>query len=393
MPRRIMREFRINEISAVDSPAQKGARATILKRDEPGDDQTVLVKGDKLGMVMVQAEDGHQHLLDVTCRVGETSYASAGGDGTGDYHTHPYMVGEDGRIEIGLALGHSHELDQSVVDEALRRVALNAAYESRDRDEINYRDPTAGAAKTGIGTMTEITQEAFDEVNAKADKAAADLEKAQADNERLAKIAGLNGTHKSHYDTLEGDAADEFLGLDEAGRDAAVERAEKVAKDENPVVYTADNGDVYRKSDDPRLVTMAKERDEDRKALKAANAAAENARIEKRATDLLKRAPGETATHVAIVKAVEGIKDDAVRDAAFETLKGLNDAMAKTFDTLGENGEDPARDSEVTEKADAEAKLDKLAKAHADKHGIDYAKAYTAVLATDEGKALYRQTV
>ena len=32
--KRIMREFRIDEISAVDKPAQKGARMTIMKRDD-----------------------------------------------------------------------------------------------------------------------------------------------------------------------------------------------------------------------------------------------------------------------------------------------------------------------------------------------------------------------
>lgn len=37
MSRRIMRSFKLNEISAVDRPAQKGARMTILKRDDGND--------------------------------------------------------------------------------------------------------------------------------------------------------------------------------------------------------------------------------------------------------------------------------------------------------------------------------------------------------------------
>lgn len=40
MSRRIMRSFKLNEISAVDRPAQKGARMTILKRDGQDDLRT-----------------------------------------------------------------------------------------------------------------------------------------------------------------------------------------------------------------------------------------------------------------------------------------------------------------------------------------------------------------
>ena len=37
MGKRIMRRFRMNEISAVDSPAQKHARMAIMKRDDSAD--------------------------------------------------------------------------------------------------------------------------------------------------------------------------------------------------------------------------------------------------------------------------------------------------------------------------------------------------------------------
>ena len=37
MKRRIMRKFRIDEISSVDRPAQQGARAVIMKRFDPDD--------------------------------------------------------------------------------------------------------------------------------------------------------------------------------------------------------------------------------------------------------------------------------------------------------------------------------------------------------------------
>ena len=42
MPRGIMREFKINEISGVDRPAQKGARVAIIKRDTDMTTHTVV---------------------------------------------------------------------------------------------------------------------------------------------------------------------------------------------------------------------------------------------------------------------------------------------------------------------------------------------------------------
>jgi hypothetical protein len=37
MVKRIMRAFKISEVSAVDKPAQEGARMVIMKRDSAGD--------------------------------------------------------------------------------------------------------------------------------------------------------------------------------------------------------------------------------------------------------------------------------------------------------------------------------------------------------------------
>lgn len=395
MPRRIMREFRIEEISAVDSPAQKGARAAILKRDA-GTRTTLVTKGDDAGKVLVEAEDGHQHILDVTRRVGETSYAASGAGETYDYHTHPYVVGEDGRVTVGMAGGHSHELEQSVVDEALRRAAMAAADDRREGEVIHYRDPGAGPrTKRGAYTMPEsITKADLDKaVEDAVNPVKADLEKARSENERLAKIAGLTGAQKAHFDALEGDAADAFLALDEGARDAAVEKAARDADEEDPVVYKSDGGTEYRKSDDPRLVAMARERDEDRRELKAAKAATENARIEKRAGEIFKHAKGKPAVHVAIVKAVEGIEDEALRGEAVETLKSMDRSTRLGFETLGEDGEEAVGDLGHTTKSDAEAQLDKLAKAHAEKHGVDYATAYGKVLETSEGHELYKRTI
>jgi hypothetical protein len=48
MARRIMRKFKINEISACDRPAQAGARAVIMKRHDEGFEKMSRAGGDTM---------------------------------------------------------------------------------------------------------------------------------------------------------------------------------------------------------------------------------------------------------------------------------------------------------------------------------------------------------
>ena len=68
--KRIMRSFRINEISAVDRPAQEGATALIMKRGGNETDAGADVRGPYA--IMRQYEDGMDRLADLCKRDGET---------------------------------------------------------------------------------------------------------------------------------------------------------------------------------------------------------------------------------------------------------------------------------------------------------------------------------
>lgn len=150
---RVMKEFRIDKISAVDKPAQEGATALIMKRDEEIDkakkmpmpmdgeskadfmNRCMTDKGMqtdyedesarstaamdawkascKKGVVeksmrMLSDVDGHTHLLDDTSMDCHTSYEKSPEDEYG--HSHPWIKNMDGSIVIGMSDGHTHEL-------------------------------------------------------------------------------------------------------------------------------------------------------------------------------------------------------------------------------------------------------------------------------------------
>lgn len=205
---------------------------------------------------------------------------------------------------------------------------------------------------------------------------AADLQKQlEATKEELASakaVASLTDAEKVLYGRLTPDAQRGFLRLDPGARRREVEKT----AEENPVVYTADNGEVFRKSDDPRLVRLAKQNDESIRSAKIEREARENVEFAKRAETELKNLPGDPATKVAMLRAVEGIKDDGARKGCSAMLKAGNEALAFEFDVQGIKNGGPTGDSH--------AQLEALAEAFAKKNNISITQARSKVLDTPE---------
>lgn len=152
-----------------------------------------------------------------------------------------------------------------------------------------------------------------------------------------------------------------------------VEAFEKAAAD--VVVYKRTNGSgiEFRKGDDPRLVAMAKEADE----------AAEMASLSKRVEKLLKHSSGTDKVKAAVLKAVDGIADEATRTAALEMLAAGDGAQALLQQSVGHlGGGDPESPA---------AQLDRMAEKVAKDKSIALSKAYAEVLKTADGKRLYAE--
>lgn len=343
--KRYMRSFKMGEISVVDNPAQEPALVSIMKRRSEADEDV-----NKQAVLTTEAA-GHTHLVSVS---GEWSEKSSGYTTMDDDHQHPWIMDESGNIVIGAAKSMNGESHTHGVATASKKA------EEEENDDMTPEE-------------LKKLQERLDALEAK--------------NEHLNKVATLAGAHKTHYDSLDpqldDDARKAFLEMSAEERDVEVDKAVKKAKEteaDDPVIYKSNDGSEYRASDDPRLIKMAKQRDEDRKETIRLQKAAQDADLTKRAESDLGSFPGELAVRKEILKAVDGIEDEKVREEAHQALKAQSARLSKAFKVIGAGGEPENMDvGDDVNKSAAEAELEKKARALAEKEGIDFYEAYEKI--------------
>lgn len=343
MPKKnTMKEFRLDWISAVDFPAQEGAQSLLLKRKDSLDIEK--------SKVLTTSVDGHSHLLNTHDSPGSDTSWEAVENGFG--HVHPWIELPDGGFLIGEAEGHSHDAAQiSKTDDKPKELA-----------ESN---------KTKVTKESDMTE-----------KEIAELQK------RLAKaetISGFSDAQKAYYKGLNEAGQEEFISKTDAERAVLIEKADE----EDAVIYTDSEGIVYRKSDDPRLVSLAKRSDIDRKGLQVEKNNRLTESLRKQAEKSLKFYPGSETHKIAMLRAVEGIDDESTRDGIYGILKANNTKMAAAFSESGH--QHTTEEAKEIEKAlaDPEATLEKMAQDIAKEKNIDFDTAYVEALGTPNGQALY----
>jgi hypothetical protein len=112
---------------------------------------------------------------------------------------------------------------------------------------------------------------------------------------------------------------------------------------------------------------------------------AETVALTKRAETEFANLPGEPLAKARVLKAVAGLPE-AERTTLEALLKAGNAALKSATTEVGKGGG-------AGGDADAEAKLETLAKSHAAENKVSIVKARAEVLETPEGKALYRQVL
>lgn len=357
--RRRMKKLRLDEISWVDRPAQEPARMAIMKRDSV-----------QKRLILTTEMSGHAHMIVGTqgssegmseLRAGQTSMVHG--------HVHDWVVDDVGNIRIGDADGHSHGIgiliekvgDGDLEEEKLAGLlrGVDNLGEGMDDSSMTKQNTPEGDAEKGI------PQEQFEAMQKRAERAEA--------------VAKLSTDERTYFDGLDTGDQDKFLAKSDKEREAIV----KNAQDENSVVYTAEDGTEFRKSDDTRLVQMAKDRDADRAELRKQREQAETAQFEKRATEELGHLKGETSDKAVLLKSVEGIEDEEQRGRILEILKSQDAGIGKAMTRVGHKGSGSEGDS-------AEAKIAAMAKKRAAEKGISEEKAYMEVLESSEGQELHK---
>lgn len=366
--KRVLRKVSIHEISVVKLGAHEGAKVALIKRAEVGEPtvevsdaakvahavslvkHAALVAGlttpvtiEKRTPAATSYELGHQHLIyDADEKDGCTSYDRADGFQYG--HSHNWIRGADGTLTVLAADGHTHTL-------ATETIAMS--------------------------NPTDIAKAQADITAIKADFAKAKETFAKA----LDTLRNLPPDQAAFAKRLKGDELEQFLGKPEADRAA-------LAK---PIHKSERTGRCYYAGEES-LVEMQKDSDALAEKLAKSEQTAEAATFEKRAAVEIPNLRGTPEQKGALLKAVEGIADEATRTVAVECLKSASQAMASLFVRPGIGG----GVAPISASADnPEAKLDALAleiqKAEGGEAKCSFAKAYDMALSRPDGAALYAE--
>lgn len=374
-----MKEFVINEVSAVDRPAQGHARAVLMKRvdDEDTIDAGRMKKdfGDYpqvSGLQSVeddieamdfdevvaadQSQESAQQVKDCvwSCwNALQRSFSTISGD---DSLAPADKVGAM-QESIAQFLDAVRAKCATVADAIEKSISAAPALaelldatgsegglpmtdaEKRQLAELqkSVADLTAQLA---AATAKEPAKKAADlageleKAQAKLAEVAKKLEQADADKAEALAKAGMSDAEKAHCAGMDEEAKKEFMAMSPEDRKKAMTKA----ADADPVVYkSSSTGEEFRKSDDPRLVRMAKQVDESEKLAKSEARKREDSELAKRADDELGAFSSEIAKRedkVEILRAIDKM-DEGPRTALLKMLSVGSKAISAAFETIG----------------------------------------------------------
>lgn len=236
------------------------------------------------------------------------------------------------------------ELQKSVADLTTQLAAATA------------KEPAKKAAD--LASELEKAQAQLAEVSKK-------LEKADADKAEALAKAGMSDAEKAHCAGMDEKAKKAFMDMSPEDRKKAMTKA----ADADPVVYKSEStGEEFRKSDDPRLVKLAKQADESEKLAKSEARKREDAELAKRADDELKIFSEDVAKRdekIEVLRAIDKM-DAGPRDALLKMLSVGGKAVAAAFDTVGHKVGDLTKSAQDFEKRVSEVQArDKCTKLEA----------------------------
>lgn len=347
----VMESLSVMEISGVDYPMQQPATVTLAKRaDVDGasfaDNKflsalvTDLPDEIRKAVRMTSNDDGHSHLIyDDGQDGGMTSYSS--GNDEEFSHAHPWMMGADGTITIGETDGHSHTVggDSSryVGEKNVAKAGDDGlAYDDEDEDDEDDEDDMA----------TKTTDSDSDRVK-----------KLEAELAAARHLAEMTDAEKAFYRGLEGTDAEAFLAKSASERTKAIDAANR----EDRVVYKSRKGLVFRASDDPRFVEMAKQADAEAERADNEYRKRIDLEYEKRASAEVATLPGQVGDRAALLKAVDTIEDTEQRDRVLAMLKSHDNGIGAAMERRG---------TMATGDGDLDDPLTKTAKERAEQKGI-----------------------
>lgn len=375
--RRIMRALKIDEISAVDNPAQSLATMAIMKRASEASDQAASELAKSLEAVDFDtvlaareaaetAEEVVESLREKWSALQSAFISIAMDESTGAPQKIP-LLQESLRQFIDSLSEQSSEIADSL-NKALAAVpALAELLPPGSEGDLSMTDAEKRQLAELQKTIEDLTKKLEAATSKEAAKKAAQLteeltkaqdelaevtkklEAIEAEKAEAVAKASMTDAEKAFCADMPPAEKAKFMTMSPADRAKAM----KKSADSDPVVYKSEStGEEFRKSDDPRLVKMAKQADEDRALAKAEREARENAEFAKRADDELGVFSEEVAKRGEKIEVIRAISkmDEGPRTAITKMLAVGGKAITAAFDTIGHRGEEVAKAAGAFEK-------------------------------------------
>lgn len=206
----------------------------------------------------------------------------------------------------------------------------------------------------------------------KADKESLTTER----DEALAK-AGMSDAEKAYMNGMDQKKRPAFMAMSPEERKAMMEEKPMSKADENHQDEVSKRLDAIEKAHQEELA----KRDE---TIAKMEKQLEMSELTKRVDTEYPNLPGESLKKALMLGEIEKMSEESQ-----EMLKGImkahDEKLAEGTKEIGKSGDNGA--------ATAGEKLEKMVKKHADEQSIDMAKAWDAVLRTEEGQKLYSESV
>lgn len=355
-----MTKFRIDELSGVNSPAQKGARVTIMKRDDTEAPVDAFIKR--------AFTDKKRKAL------AESGAAMPGGE---------FPIETKGDLENAIrAFGRAKDKAATKAHIISRAKALGASNLIPDswsaKADPSAPPPVEGSTMTpeikkALGLPDTATDAQVAEAIAKSAAATVALTKA---NERLARKAKASAGDKKHIDDskMNDDDADDFLQKSDA------ERASIIAKAAEGDETLTSAGVTIRKSEvGAAAFTFMKAQATALTESQAAFAKAEDERktaiYKSRVQTEMGYLPGTVDEHVSVLKGID-LMPEAARAVQLNIIKAANATAEMAFTKYGAGAGNGGEATSANPKDAALAKLDSLASDISKTASISFAKAY-----------------
>jgi hypothetical protein len=357
--KRIMRAFKIDEISGVDRPAQEHAKVTIMKRNgAPMIDAEKIAK-DLYGVMSSSGNPpGPRSFADLFAATEECRRQSEVSQELWPYFdaltdSLRSIVADATMDEPGKINAMRQSIDQFTA------AVVSAVPDAEAEIEKLFTNPAAsGVFSAGPSGST---------VN-KGDPDMTDLEKKVGD--LTSQVADLT----KRAEKAEADLATEKAKVADLAKAADIAKNDEVLKVGETEVRKSAVGEASFAFMKAQQAEIQKARDE-----------ADMERLQKRAETEIGHLPGEAIAKAKVLKAINGMGEED-RKVLDTMLKAGEAAITKGFEKFGVSPRTSVGSDDPT------AKLDGLAKARATKDGTSFAKAYDEVLKTDEGRALYAES-